>query len=192
MKSKAIITSIGVLFSLLVITSGATFGQATVGQGVFHFGGGYAKAQVDNAKSGMIGARVFAGKMLTNNLSIGFSAAYDIVSYKKTGDLHARLAVIPFRLEATYFINIGPMMQIYTSLGGGAYRTLPHLGGDHVGYIKTAVTRGGGSVAIGFDYWFLLTTGVGFTFEYHMFDVPEKSDMFKYFVARVDYCLIKF
>lgn len=192
MKSKDIITSIGVLLSLLVITTGTTFGQATVGQGVFHFGGGFAKAQVENAKGGMIGARVFAGKMLTNNLSLGFSAAYDVVSYKKVGDLHARLAIIPFRLETTYFINIGPMMQLYTSLGAGVYRTLPHLGGDHVGYIEKAVTRGGGSAAIGFDYWFLLTTGVGFTFEYHMFDTPGDKDMFKYFVARIDYCLIKF
>ncbi len=192
MKIKATITGIVALSLLLVITTGTAFGQATVGQGVFHFGGGFTKAQVENAKGGMVGARVFAGKMLTNNLSLGFSAAYDIVSYKKVGDLHARLAIIPLRIEATYFINIGPMMQLYTSLGGGAYRTLPHLGGDHVGYIDKAVTRGGGSVAVGFDYWFLLTTGVGFTFEYHIFDTPGDADMFKYFAARVDYCLIKF
>jgi hypothetical protein len=192
LKTKAIITSAGVLFSLLVISTGAVFGQATDGQSVFHFGGGFAKAMVDDAQGGMIGARVSAGKMLTNNLCLGFMAGYDVVSYKKVDELHERLTVIPFQVNFTYFMNVGAMMQFYTSLGGGIYRTLPHLGGKAVGDIATAVTRPGGSVAIGFDYWFLLTTGVGFTFEYHMFDTPDDGSMFKYFVARVDYCLIKF
>lgn len=192
MKTKAIITSVCVLVSLLAISIGAAFGQATDGQSVFHFGGGFAKAMVDDAHGGMVGARVFAGKMLTNNLCLGLMAGYDVVSYKKVGELHERLAVIPFQANITYFMNLGAMVQFYASLGGGAYRTLPHLGGKAVGNIDTAVTRPGGSVAVGLDYWFLLTTGVGFTFEYHMFSTPNGGNMFKYFVARVDYCLIKF
>jgi len=192
LKTKAIISSIGVLACLLAITAGTAFGQATGGQSVFHFGGGYAKAIVDDAGGGMVGARIFAGKMLTNNLCLGITAGYDVVSYKKVGDMHERLAIIPFQANATFFMNIGTMMQLYASLGGGAYRTLPHLGGRAVGNIDKAVTMPGGSIAIGFDYWFLLTTGIGFTFEYHMFATPDGGDMFKYFVARVDYCLIKF
>lgn len=192
MKTKAIISSVGVLIFLLAISTGVAFGQATDGQSVFHFGGGFAKAMADSTEGGMVGVRVFAGKMLTNNLCLGLSAGYDVVSYKKVEGLHERLAVIPFQANIVYFMNIGSMMQLYTSLGGGVYRTLPHLGGSAIGNIDKAVTRPGGSIAIGLDYWFLLTTGIGFNFEYHMFDTPDGGDMFKYFVVRVDYCLIKF
>lgn len=192
MKSKAIITSVGILALLLAISTGAAFAQATDGQSVFHFGGGFAKTSADSAAGGLVGARVFAGKMLTNNLCLGLSAGYDVVSYEKVGELHERLAVIPFQANLVYFVNVGAMMQLYASLGGGVYRTLPHLGGKAIGAIDEAVTRPGGSVAIGLDYWFLLTTGIGFNFEYHMFTTPDDGDMFQYFVARVDYCLIKF
>ena len=50
----------------------------------------------------------------------------------------------------------------------------------------------GGSLGVGFDYWFLLTTGVSFEFEYHMFTVPSGGTMFKYWQVRVDYGIIKF
>ena len=155
-------------------------------------GGGFAKAMVDDAGGGMLGVRVYGGKMLTNNICLGISAGYDVVSYEKKEELHERLAIIPFQANITYFMNVGSMMQLYASLGGGVYRTLPHLGGESIGDVDKTVTRPGGSVAIGLDYWFLLTTGVGFNFEYHMFDTPDGGSMFKYFVARIDYYLIKF
>jgi hypothetical protein len=175
-----------------MLLTGTALGQATDDQSVFHFGGGFAKAQVDSAQGGFIGARIYGGKMLNNNICLGLSAGYDVVSFKKEGELYERLGVIPFLAHVTYFANVGTMMQAYLQLGGGVYRTLPHLGGGAVGSIDKAVTRPGGSVAVGFDYWFLLTTGIGFTFEYHMFTTPDDGDMFKYFAARVDYCLIKF
>ena len=194
MKAKAIVTHLGVLFFLLTIMTAAVLAQATDDQSVYHFGGGFVKAHVDDARSGFFGARVYGGKMLTNHICLGLSAGYDVVSYHKDEDtkLHERLAVIPFQAHVTYFVNVGAMMQVYFQFGGGAYRTLPHLGGESIGTIDKAVTRPGGSVAIGLDYWFLLTTGVGFTFEYHTFDPPGEGGLFKYFAARVDYCLIKF
>jgi hypothetical protein len=192
LKAKSLLKGIGVLCSLLAIATAPVLGQVTDGQSVFLLGGGFAKATVENAKGGFVGAQILGGKMLTNNLCLAISVAYDVVSYHKTGEFFSRLAVIPMEFEAAYFVNVGPMMQLYGSVGAGAYRTLPHLGGESIGNIDGTDIRAGGSVTVGFDYWFLLTTGVGFSFEYHLFDTPDGGDMFKYFVARVDYCLIKF
>lgn len=190
MKTKAILSGVGLL--LFLVMTGTAYGQATVGQGVFHFGGAFTKAMVDNASMGFVGLDVSAGKMITNSLCLGVASGYDVVSYNKSGEFYERLAIIPIQVKVTQFINIGSMLQLYISAGGGAYRALPHLTGNEIGNIGEATTQPGFSLCVGLDYWFLIATGVGFAFEYHMFTTPDDGDMFKYFAARVDYCLIKF
>ena len=201
MKSRSLFSGALLFLFTCMIFSVPAFGQANSGKAVIHLGGSYSKALVDDAGAGFFGGDVFAGKMITNELCVGFTVGYDIVHYE-TNDFidpltnepesfNERLAMIPFLVKAKYYLTLSPMVQVYGAAGGGVYRSVASLGGGEVGTIKTACNSPGGAISVGLDYWFLLTTGVGFEVEYHMFKVPE-GDMFSYFQARVDYCLIKF
>ena len=177
------------------------FGQANAGKAVIYLGASFNKATADNAQQGFVGGDVFAGKMVTNNLCLGFSSGYDIVHYYKYtptsstetggGDFTETLAVIPAVLRAKYYFNLGPMFQIYAQAGGGVYNTIAKLGGNKIGGVRTNVSRPGFTVGVGFDYWFLLVNGVGFEFDYSMFHLPD-GEWFTYWSARVDYGIIKF
>lgn len=190
------------MFIFSISLTGSAWAQANSGKAVIHFGGSYNKAMITDAQSGFFGIDVYAGKMLTNTLCGGFSSGYDIVHYHSydfndivTGEptkFTERIAVIPVLAKAKYYVTLSPMVQIYGGLAAGAYKVIPTLGGLEVGDIKESSIRPGGSVSIGLDYWFLLTTGVGFEFEYHMFSTPDGGDLFKYWSLRVDYSLIKF
>ncbi|MBN1164657.1 MAG: outer membrane beta-barrel protein [Candidatus Krumholzibacteriota bacterium] len=198
MRMKNVIS--GVVLLLFCLTAAtAAHGQANANKAVFHFGAGYYQAQVDNAETGFFGADLYAGKMITNSLCLGLACGYNIVHYysydvinSRTGETQSfseKLSIIPILAKAKYYFTISPMVQMYGGLGAGYYRSIPALGDHPVGGIKESLTHAGGSVSIGLDYWFLLTTGVGFEFEYHIFG---KEDHFKYWALRVDYCLIKF
>ncbi|UCF05272.1 MAG: hypothetical protein JSV33_15365 [bacterium] len=197
MKTKVIIFVGGAFFLFSIGLAGTAYGQVTDGQFVLHMGAAYAKTTEKNAGSGFVGFDLYAGKMLTNSLCVGFGVGYDIVSYNSEGGLKERLAIIPFQAKVLYFINLSQMMQLYVSLGGGAYRAIPHLSREaqsedwKIGDIAYTTTQPGGSVGIGLDYWFLLVNGVGFAFEYHLFST-DSENFFTYFTARVDYTLIRF
>jgi len=191
------------LVSLALLLAGSpVFGQANSGKAVIHLGGAFSQASVDNAETGFFGVGLYAGKMVTNNLCVGFSSGYDMVHrYKYTtisspedggGDFTETFAVVPALVKAKYYFTLTPMIQFYLQGAGGVYNTIAEMGGRSLGGIKTNVSRPGGSIGVGLDYWFLLTTGVGFEFEYHMFTVPDGGDMFSYWSVRVDYGLIKF
>jgi opacity protein-like surface antigen len=186
----------------LLMAAVPVFGQATAGRAVIYLGGSYNKANVDNAEQGFFGVDLFAGKMITNNLCIGFSSGYDIVHrYTYTpissvegggGDFTESLAVIPALVRAKYYFTLSPMLQVYAQAGGGAYATIAKLGGNKVGDIRSNCVSPGFTVGAGIDYWFLLLNGVGFEFDYTMFKVPDGGDWFKYWSVRVDYGILKF
>ncbi|MBN1885537.1 MAG: outer membrane beta-barrel protein [Candidatus Krumholzibacteriota bacterium] len=197
MNTRSIVTGIGAAMFLFAAATTPAYGQATAGgavsgRSVFHIGGSFSKATVDNAESGFFGVGFFGGKMITHNICLGVSAGYDIVSYNKSDNgNYERLGIIPVQIKAVYFLRLNEMMQLYAAAGGGFYRVVPHLGVEPVGDIHTTETRPGGSVTIGFDYWFLLTSGIGFALEYHAFP-PDDGDLFTYYAARVDYTLVRF
>ncbi len=197
--------------------TGTAFGQANSNKAVIHLGGSYNKALVDDTGAGFFGMDLYVGKMITNELCLGFSVGYDLVVYdtpeeelSKTDPFKESLGVIPFTVKAKYYFTFSQMVQAYVSAGAGVYRANPSLGGrpiesppevGTIGEIRSSGNCMGGSIGIGLDYWFLLTTGIGFEIEYHMFRVPyDKYEWFKipdgknfgYFQARVNYCLIKF
>jgi hypothetical protein len=189
LKITGIVKGIVLSLFLCLLVPGIAAGQATKGQYVADFGAAYAKAIDSEAKSGFVGIDLFAGKMITNNICLGIGTGADIISYEKVGDMHSRLAVIPFLAKAKYFVNLGPMLQLFFSAGAGAYVVTPHLN-EPIGDIKEySMNQPGAAVGMGIDYWFLLLQGVGFSVEYHMFNTDY--DPFSYFVARVEYCLIK-
>jgi hypothetical protein len=169
---------------------GFVLGQATNGQFVADFGVAFTQAIADDAKTGLVGIDIFAGKMITNNICVGLGAGADIVSYEKIGSFHSRLTVIPVIAKAKYYLTLGPMLQVYASAGGGAYLVSPHTE-EPIGGIEESSTKVGGSVGLGIDYWFLLLQGVGFSFEYHIFDT-DGGDLFTYYAARLQYSIIKF
>lgn len=214
MKAKNSISVVLLFLFVCMAASADVYGQANSGKAVFHFGGSFsvpmgvtiyedAEETISrDASNGFFGGDLFAGKMFTNELCLGFSAGFDMVHYK-TFDViddvtqepvkfNERLAVIPFLVKAKYYFSFSTMLQSYVGVGAGVYRALPSMGGHEIGTINNACNSPGGSISIGLDYWFLLTTGVGFEFEYHMFKVPDGGDMFKYWQVRVDYGLIKF
>ena len=201
MKTRSLLTCL-LLFSFgCLALTGTAFAQANSGKAVIHLGASYSQSLVDDAGGGFFGLDAFAGKMFTNELCLGFTAGYDIIHNESVdvidevtnepGTFNERLAVIPFLLKAKYYFTLSPMVQMYAGAGGGVYRTVPSLGGGEIGTIRTAANCPGGAVSVGLDYWFLLTTGVGFEFEYHMFNVPD-GDMYSYWQVRVDYGIIKF
>jgi len=177
-------------------------GQANAGKAVVYIGGSLNKALPDGAENGFVGLDMFAGKMITNNLCLGAFFGYDVVHYYKYtvtsspeeggGDFTQRLSIIPILFKARYYYSISPMMQVHAQAGIGAYNTIAVLGGDHIGGVYKNDLRPGGSIGIGFDYWFLLTTGVTFEFEYHAFTTDADAGTFDYIQFRVDYSIIKF
>ena len=170
---------------------GLAQGQASKGQFIVDFGVAFTQATVDDAATGALGIDIFAGKMMTSGLCLGLSAGGDIVSYEKIGDYHSRLAVLPLIVKARYYITFNRMLQAHASLAGGVYYISPHLAEGSIGGVRYSMNQPGGSVGIGIDYYFLLTQGVTFELEYHMFNT-DNDGMFGYFAARVNYSLIKF
>jgi hypothetical protein len=190
LKAKLLTKGAVLFFFCWLMLPELVLGQATDGQFVADFGVAYTKATAEEAQAGFVGLDIFAGKMLTNNICLGLSAGVDIASYEKVGDYHSRLIIIPVLAKAKYYLTLGPMIQVYVSAGGGAYIASPHTI-TPIGSIEESSTTMGGSVGLGIDYWFLLLQGVGFSFEYHMFDT-EGGDLFKYYAARIEYSIIKF
>ena len=201
LKTRSLLT--GVLLTIFIVLSmtGAAFAQANSGKAVIHFGGSYSQSLVDDAGAGFFGVDLYAGKMITNELCLGFHVGYDIIHNESIDLIDAvthepvsfneRLGVVPFLVKAKYYLTLSPMVQVYGGAGGGVYRVVPSFGGGEIGTIKSSANCPGAALSIGLDYWFLLTTGVGFEFEYHMFNVPD-GDMYSYWQVRVDYGIIKF
>ena len=202
MESRKLVSRVLLLSLAVLVFAVPVLGQANAGKGVIYIGGSYNMALEEDAENGFFGVDLSAAKMLNNNISLGFAAGYDIVHYYKYtvssseeeggGDYTERLAVLPILLKGRYYLSLNRMMQINVSAAGGVYNTVSRLGGNSVGGITGNETEFGGSVGIGFDYWFLLTTGVSFEFEYHMFTTPGDADMFSFWQARVNYGIIKF
>lgn len=202
MKSRKLVSRVLLLSLAVLFFAVPVLGQANSGKAVIYIGGSYNQALVEDAENGFFGIDMFAGKMMTNELCLGVSAGYDIVhNYSYTvasdadaggGDFNERLSIIPVLIKARYYFTISPMMQFNIAAGAGVYNTISDLGGNSVGGISGNEKRPGGSIGIGFDYWFLLTTGVSFEFEYHAFTIPSGGTVFKFWQARVDYGIIKF
>ena len=193
MKINNVFSIAGMTLVLIIMAAGPVLGQANSNKGVIHLGGSFNQPFVDDADSGFFGLDIFAGKMVTNNLCLGIRSGYDIVSYQSySNGIIKQLGIIPFQIRAKYYHSFSLMLQTYGSLGAGVFRTQNQLGGLEVGSVKSAANCPGGSISIGLDYWFLLTTGVGFELEYNLFKVPDGGDMFSYLSARVTYCKIGF
>ncbi len=202
MESRKLVSRALILSLAVLLFAAPVLGQANKGKGVIYVGGSFNKAMVDDAQNGFFGIDVFAGGMLNNSFCLGVAAGYDVVHYYKYtvsssteqggGDFTERLAVLPILLKGRYYFTFNRMMQLNVSAAAGVYNTISRLGGNSVGGIGGNETEVGGSLGVGFDYWFLLTTGVSFEFEYHMFTTPGYNTMFKFWQARVDYSIIKF
>lgn len=191
MNRKNVTKGIILLLLCCLVMPGLARGQASKGQFIVDFGAAFTQATADDAATGLFGIDIFAGKMLTSGLCLGFSTGGDIVSYENINDYHSRLVVFPLLAKARYYITFSRMLQAHVSLAGGAYRVSPHLAEGSIGGVRYSMNQPGGSVGIGIDYYFLLTQGVTFEVEYHMFNTDE-DDMFGYFAARVNYSLIRF
>lgn len=202
MKSRKLVSRVLLLSLAVMLFAVPVLGQANSGKAVIYIGGSYNKAFPDGAQNGFFGIDMFAGKMITNNLCLGSSIGFDIVHYYKYtvtsspdrggGDYTEWLSVIPVLFKARYYFSINRMMQVNVYAGAGVYSTISHLGGNSVGGISGNEHRPGGSIGIAFDYWFILTTGVSFEFEYHAFTTPDDGGTFDYWQFRVDYGIIKF
>lgn len=197
MVSRALLLSLAaLLFAVPVL------GQANAGKAVIYIGGSFSKALPDGAKNGFFGLDVFAGKMVTNKLCLGAQFGFDTVHYYKYtvassadeggGDFTQRITVIPILFKARYYHSFSTMFQVHAQVGAGVYNTISRLGGECVGGVCGNDLRPGASLGIGFDYWFLLTTGVTFEFEYHAFTTEGDAGTFDYVQLRVDYSIIKF
>ncbi len=207
LRKKSFIRGISLFLFLCLAMTGTAFAQANSNKAVIHLGGSYNKSLVDDTGAGFFGLDIYVGKMITNELCLGFSIGYDVVVYDtpaeellKEEPFKEMLGVIPFTLKAKYYLTFSQMVQAYVSAGAGVYRAAPSLGGrpipsppevGTIGSIRGSGNCPGGSIGVGLDYWFLLTTGIGFELEYHMFKVPD-GDNFSYVQARVNYCMIKF
>jgi hypothetical protein len=202
LESRKLVSRVLLLSLAALLFAVPALGQANANKGVIYIGGSYNMALVEDAENGFFGIDLSAAKMMNNNISLGFAAGYDVVHYYKYtvesspeeggGDFTERLAVLPILVKGRYYFSFSRMAQLNVSLAGGVYNTISKLGGNSVGGISGNETEFGGSIGVGFDYWFLLTTGVSFEFEYHMFTTPGDADMFTYWQARVNYGIIKF
>jgi len=202
LKSRKLVSRVLLLSLAVMLFAAPVLGQANSGKAVIYIGGSYNKALPDGAQNGFFGIDMFGGKMLTNNICLGASAGYNMVHFYKysiaatptqaAGNYTETLAVIPALIKVRYYHSLSRMMQINLQLGVGAYSTIAGLGGNRVGGVDKNMVRPGGSIGIGFDYWFLLTTGVSFEFEYHAFTTSDDYGTFDYWQFRVDYGIIKF
>lgn len=191
MNSKNVTKGIILLLFCCLVMPGLARGQASKDQFIVDFGAAFTQATADDAASGALGFDIFVGKMLTSGLCLGLTVGGDIVSYEKIGDYHSRLIVFPLIAKARYYITFNRMLQAHASLAGGVYRVSPHLAEGSIGGVSYSMNQPGGSVGIGLDYYFLLTQGVTFEIEYHMFNT-DYDGLFKYFAVRVNYSLIRF
>ena len=98
LKTKGLYSGIAAIVFILLAITGTANAQVQKDYFVLDFGAAYTQATVVNAKSGFFGLDIFAGKMLTNNLCLGFSSGYDVVSFEKVGDSNERLGMFPFLL----------------------------------------------------------------------------------------------
>ncbi len=202
MESRKLVSSVLLLSAAVMLFAAPVLAQANKDKAVIYIGLSYNGAMVDDAEGGFIGIDLFAGKMLSNSFCLGFAAGYDEVHrYKYTvssapdeggGEFTERLDVLPILLKGRYYITFSRMLQLNISAAGGVYNIVSRLGGNSVGGIDGNEMEYGGSIGVSLDYWYLLTTGVSFEFEYHMFTTPDDAPMFKYWQARVDYSIIKF
>ena len=202
MKSRKLVSRVLLLSLAVLIFAVPVLGQANSGKAVIYLGGSYSKALPDGAENGFFGFDMFGGKMVTNNLCLGAYFGFDIVHYYKYmvpsavdqggGEYTEWLGVVPILFKARYYYSFSTMVQVHAQAGIGVYNTISRLGGNHVGGITGNDLRPGGSIGIGFDYWFLLTTGVTFELEYHAFTTDGDAGTFDYFQFRVDYSIIKF
>lgn len=200
MKKINALSIAGIAIVFMFAFSADALGQANAGKGVLHFGGSFNQSFVDGADNGFVGGDIFVGKMFTNKLCVGFRSGYDIVSLQRySNGFNKYLGVIPLQLRAKYYHSFSQMTQMYGSVGAGVFRTQAHLGGEAVGPIASSTNCPGISVSAGLDYWFLLTTGIGFELEYNLFLPPDANGDFEfggekygYLSVRVNYCSIKF
>ncbi len=190
--------------TLSIVVAGALLGaalpavaftQALQNQYVADFGVAFTQATVEKAQMGLAGIDIQVGKMITNSLSVGVSTGFDICSFRSVeypggSSVYERLGVIPVLLKTRYYLTVAPLMQIYASVAGGAYQTVPHLNTTPIGGVWESGLHPGGAGAVGFTYDFLGTQGIGFEFEYHFFDVGS-DELFSYFAARINYTFIK-
>ena len=144
---------------------------------------------------GLAGIDIQVGKMVSNALSVGVETGFDVCSFRSVeypggNTVYERLGVIPVLLKARYHFNVAPLTQVYGSLAGGVYQTVPHLNTTPIGGVWDSGLHAGGAGAVGFTYYFLATQGIGFEFEYHFFDA-DSDELFSYFAARINYSLIK-
>jgi len=190
LKTLKTLSLAGALLLCCAVFSGTASGQALKKQYVADFGAAFTQATVTKAQTGMLGLDLSAGKMFTNSLSAGLAIGYDIVSFQQNEGIYERLAVVPILAKAKYYFTIAPAMQLHAIAAGGAYQTIPHLGTDQIGGISEAGMHAGGSLGVGFDYWFLGSQGLGAEFEYNFFDAGTE-DLFSYFAFRVNYSIIK-
>ncbi len=191
MNRKNITKSVVLLVFCCLVLPGLALGQASKGQFIVDFGAAFTQATADDAATGGFGIDIFAGKMLTSGLCLGFSVGGDVVSYEKIGEYHSRLVVFPLIAKARYYITFNRMLQAHAFLAGGVYNVSPHLAEGSIGGVRYSMNQPGGSVGVGIDYYFLLTQGVTFEVEYHMFNTDDDG-MFNYFAVRVNYSLIRF
>ncbi len=196
MKAKNFISGVSLFLLLCLAATGTAYGQANSNKAVFHFGGAYSSSIHKDLGTGFFGIDLYTGKMFTNTLCLGFATGYDIIHNQNfdTGNetFKDMLGVIPFTIKAKYYFTFTQMVQAYVSAGSGVYRVLPSFQeSESLATVRTAANCPGISIGLGLDYWFLLTTGIGFEVEYHMFRVPEGDDI-GYWQARVNYSLIKF
>ncbi len=202
MESRKLVSRVLLLSLAVLVFAVPVLGQANSGKAVVYIGGSFSKALPDGAENGFFGLDLFAGKMVTNNLCLGAHFGFDIVHYYKYtvsssaeeggGDYTQRLSIIPILFKARYYHSFSTMFQVHAQVGSGVYHTIARLGGDCVGGICGNDLRPGGSIGIGFDYWFLLTTGVTFELEYHAMTTDGDAGTFDYVQFRVDYSIIKF
>lgn len=191
MIRKYLFKSAIILIGLILLTAGTGYTQAQKGQFVIYTGAGFQQATVTKTRNGFVGLDIQGYKMLTPNLAVGFFVGYDVASYKKIGDYHERLTVMPALLKARYTVTLGSRFQLHTSLAGGVYTVTPHISEYPIGDISYSTHRPGGSLAVGFDFWYLLIQGIGCEFEYHFFPTDEGS-IFSYLSLRLNYSILKF
>lgn len=191
MRARPTIAGIAIFALCLIAVNGAANGQATRKRYVLDFGAAFTQATVSKARTGLLGLDMYAGKMLTSNLCVGVGTGYDIVSFYGLGETKERLAMIPILAKIKFYFTLSPMLQVYASAGGGVYRAQPHLSATPIGDIWYATNQPGGAVGFGASYWFLLTQGIGLSFEYH-FLTTDADNIFSYFAMRLDYSIIKF
>ena len=192
MNLKRIVAISCVFLLCSIAAAGAGNCQPMAKQLVADFGGAFTQATVTKAQLGFVGLDLQTGRMLTNNISVGLAAGYDIVSFQKVAGIYERLAVVPILAKARYYLTIAPLMQLHASVAAGVYQSVPHLSVNPIGGVWDADIRPGGAAAIGFDYWFLGTKGLGAELEYNFFDSgSSKSSLFSYFAVRVNFSIIK-